>query len=55
MKCAETGRPCLGEQRGNSFVLSKKKKKIKRKKVKEKQFRMVVEKKRKVSKTILFR
>ena len=52
MKCAETERPCLGEQRGNSFVLSKKKK---RKKGKEKQFRMVVEKKRKVSKTILFR
>ena len=25
MKCAETERPCLGEQRVNSFVLSKKK------------------------------
>ena len=32
MKCAETERPCLGEQRGNSFVLSKKKKERKEKK-----------------------
>ena len=44
MKCAKTERPCLGEQRGNSFVLLKKKE---RKKGKEKQFRMVVEIKKK--------
>lgn len=30
MKCAKTERPCLGEQRGNSFVLLKKKKKEKK-------------------------